>query len=91
MTSKAFKTRLNLVMKRMLCACASQQPGKILVVGVCGKSRLGAVRGNAFGNAFRKAAQKSRADYFYELFESSWIILDASAVNSFMIRLTENL
>jgi cell division control protein 45 len=78
-------------MKPMLCACASQQPGKILVVGVCGKPRLGAVRGNAFGNAFRKAAQESRADYFHELFESSWIVLDASAVNSFMIRLTEKL
>ncbi|KAJ4897561.1 cell division cycle 45 [Raphanus sativus] len=78
-------------MKPMLCACASQQLGKILVVGVCGKPRLGAVRGNAFGNAFRKAAQESRADYFHELFESSWIVLDASAVNSFMIRLTEKL
>ncbi|XP_010488617.1 PREDICTED: cell division control protein 45 homolog [Camelina sativa] len=78
-------------MKPMLCACASQQPGKILVVGVCGKPRLGAVRGNAFGNAFRKAAQESRADYFHELFESSWIVLDSSAVNSFMIRLTEML
>nr|VDC82316.1 unnamed protein product [Brassica rapa] len=78
-------------MKPMLCACASQELGKILVVGVCGKPRLGAVRGNAFGNAFRKAAQESRADYFHELFESSWIVLDASAVNSFMVRLTEKL
>lgn len=78
-------------MKPMLCACASQELGKILVVGVCGKPRLGAVRGNAFGNAFRKAAQESRADYFHELFESSWIVLDASDVNSFMIRLTEKL
>ncbi|KAJ4894542.1 cell division cycle 45 [Raphanus sativus] len=78
-------------MKPMLCASASQQLGKILVVGVCGKPRLGAVRGNAFGNAFRKAAQESRADYFHELFESSWIVLDVSAVNSFMIRLTEKL
>ncbi|XP_010532894.1 PREDICTED: cell division control protein 45 homolog [Tarenaya hassleriana] len=78
-------------MKPMLCACTSQQPGKILIVGVCGKPRLGAVKGNGFGNAFRNAAQETGADYFHELFESSWIVLDEVGVNSFMIRLTEKL
>ncbi|VVB01353.1 unnamed protein product [Arabis nemorensis] len=78
-------------MKPMLCACASQQPEKLLVVGVFGKPRLGAVRGNAFGNAFRKAAEESKADYFHELFEYSWIVLDANTVTSFMIALTEKL
>ncbi|XP_030547834.2 cell division control protein 45 homolog [Rhodamnia argentea] len=78
-------------MKPLLCACLSQEPNKVLVVGVCGKPRLGALQGNAFGIAFRNAAEEIGADFFHELFESSWIVLDSSAVNSFMIRLTEKL
>ncbi|OWM62774.1 cell division control protein 45 homolog [Punica granatum] len=78
-------------MKPLLCACLSQDPNKILIVGVCGKPRLGAVQGNAFGIAFRNAAEEIGADFFHELFESSWIVLDAGSVNSFMIRLTEKL
>lgn len=78
-------------MKPLLCACLCQEPNKVLIVGVCGKPRLGAGKGNAFGVAFRNAAEEIGADYFHELFESSWIVLDAAAVNSFMVRLTERL
>ncbi|XP_057979767.1 uncharacterized protein LOC131165751 [Malania oleifera] len=78
-------------MKPLLCACLSQESNKVLIVGVCGKPRLGAVQGNAFGIAFRNAAEEIGAEFFHELFESSWIVLDAVAVNSFMIRLTEKL
>lgn len=78
-------------MKPLLCACLSQEPDKVLIVGVCGKPRLGAVQGNAFGTAFRNAATEIGAEFFHELFESSWIVLDKGAVNSFMIRLTEQL
>lgn len=78
-------------MKPLLCACLSQEPNKVLIVGVCGKPRLGAVQGNAFGIAFRNAAEEIGAEFFHELFESSWIVLDAAAVNSFMVRLTEKL
>ncbi|XP_021899608.1 cell division control protein 45 homolog [Carica papaya] len=78
-------------MKPMLCACLAQQPGKVLIVGVCGKPRLGAVQGNAFGVAFRNAAEETGGEFFHELFESSWIVLDAAAVNSFMVRLTDKL
>ncbi|XP_057472809.1 uncharacterized protein LOC130761342 [Actinidia eriantha] len=78
-------------MKSLICVCYTQDINKVLIVGVCGKPRLGANKGNAFGIAFRGAAEETGADYFHELFESSWIILDALAVNSFMIRLTEKL
>ncbi|KAL5752536.1 hypothetical protein ACOSQ2_023043 [Xanthoceras sorbifolium] len=78
-------------MKPLLCACLSQEPNKVLIVGVCGKPRLGALQGNAFGTAFRNAATEIGAEFFHELFESSWIVLDRGAVNSFMIRLTEKL
>ncbi|KAG6663380.1 cell division control protein 45 homolog [Carya illinoinensis] len=78
-------------MKPLLCACLSQGPNKVLIVGVCGKPRLGAVQGNAFGIAFRNAAEEIGAEFFHELFESSWIVLDAAAVNSFMVRLSEKL
>ncbi|CAM8917311.1 unnamed protein product [Rhodiola kirilowii] len=78
-------------MKPLLCACLSQDVNKILIVGICGKPRLGAVQGNAFGIAFRSAAEEIGAEYFHELFESSWIVLDAVSVNSFMIKLTEKL
>ncbi|OMO95870.1 CDC45 family [Corchorus olitorius] len=78
-------------MKPLLCACASQEPAKVLIVGVCGKPRLGALQGNSFGIAFRNAAEETGAEFFHELFESSWIVLDAAAVNSFMVRLTEKL
>jgi cell division control protein 45 len=78
-------------MKPLLCACISQEPDKVLVVGVCGKPRLGAVQGNSFGIAFRNAAEEIGAEFFHELFDSSWILLDAAAVNSFMVRLTEKI
>lgn len=78
-------------MKPLLCACLAQEQGKVLIVGVTGKPRLGAVQGNAFGMAFKNAAQEIEAEFFHELFESSWIILDKVAVNSFMVRLTEKL
>ncbi|XP_022759802.1 cell division control protein 45 homolog [Durio zibethinus] len=77
-------------LKPLLCACI-QEPAKVLIVGVCGKPRLGALQGNAFGLAFRNAAEETGAEFFHELFESSWIVLDAGAVNSFMVRLTEKL
>uniref|UniRef100_A0ACD5WAH5 Uncharacterized protein n=1 Tax=Avena sativa TaxID=4498 RepID=A0ACD5WAH5_AVESA len=78
-------------MKPLVCACLARDPVKVLVVGVCGKPRLGAIQGNAFGNAFRSAAEEIGADYFHDMFESSWIVLDVVAVSSFMIRLTEKL
>ncbi|KAA8550607.1 hypothetical protein F0562_002291 [Nyssa sinensis] len=78
-------------MKPLVCVCYTQERDKVLIVGVCGKPRLGAVQGNAFGIAFRNAAEETGAEFFHELFESSWIVLDAVAVNSFMIRLTEKL
>ncbi|XP_022866008.1 cell division control protein 45 homolog [Olea europaea var. sylvestris] len=78
-------------MKPLVCVCYTNERKKVLIVGVCGKLRLGAVQGNAFGLAFRSAAEETGAEYFHELFESSWIVLDAVAVNSFMIRLTEKL
>ncbi|XP_040999143.1 cell division control protein 45 homolog [Juglans microcarpa x Juglans regia] len=78
-------------MKPLFCACLSQGPNKVLIVGVCGKPRLGEVQGNAFGIAFRNAAEEIGAEFFHELFESSWIVLDAAAVNSFMVRLSEKL
>ncbi|XP_059660150.1 uncharacterized protein LOC132306670 [Cornus florida] len=78
-------------MKPLICICYSQDRNSVLIVGVCGKPRLGAVQGNAFGIAFRNAAEEIGAEFFHELFESSWIVLDAVAVNSFMIRLTEKL
>ncbi|XP_020187916.1 cell division control protein 45 homolog [Aegilops tauschii subsp. strangulata] len=77
--------------KPLVCACLGREPEKVLVVGVWGKPRLGAVQGNSFGNAFRSAAGEIGADYFHDMFESSWIVLDVVAVSSFMIRLTEKL
>ncbi|XLR50603.1 hypothetical protein S83_001275 [Arachis hypogaea] len=78
-------------MKPLLCACLSQEPNRMLIVGVYGKPRLAGAQGNAFGIAFRNAAEEIGAEFFHELFESSWILLDSSTVNSFMIRLTEKL
>ncbi|XP_031100059.1 cell division control protein 45 homolog [Ipomoea triloba] len=78
-------------MKPLICVCYNQERKKVLIVAICGKPRLGAVQGNAFGLAFRSAAEETGAEFFHELFESSWIVLDAFAVNSFMIRLTEKL
>ncbi|PIN26184.1 CDC45 (cell division cycle 45)-like protein [Handroanthus impetiginosus] len=78
-------------MKPLICICYTQEQKNVLIVGVCGKPRLGAVQGNAFGIAFRSAAVETGAEYFHELFESSWIVLEAVAVNSFMITLTEKL
>lgn len=78
-------------MKPLICACLAKEPGKVLIVGVCSKPRLGAIQGNSFGIAFRNAAEEIGAEYYHELFESSWIILDTVAVSSFMIRLAEKL
>ncbi|XP_071689798.1 uncharacterized protein [Rutidosis leptorrhynchoides] len=78
-------------MKPLICVCYTQGRVKVLIVGVCGKPRLGAVQGNAFGIAFRKVAEEIGAEFFHELFESSWIVLDAAAVNDFMIKLTQKL
>ncbi|GAB4830242.1 hypothetical protein Ancab_019882 [Ancistrocladus abbreviatus] len=78
-------------LKPLLCACLAQDQDKVLIVGVTAKPRLGAVQGNAFGSAFKSAAEETGAEFFHELFESSWIFLDRVAVNSFMIRLTEKL
>ncbi|XP_012568747.1 uncharacterized protein [Cicer arietinum] len=78
-------------MKPLVCACLSQEPSKVLVVGVCGRPRLAAAQGNTFGVAFRSAAEEIGAEFFHELFESSWIVLDSKLVNSFMVRLTEKL
>ncbi|XP_075519609.1 uncharacterized protein LOC142553323 isoform X1 [Primulina tabacum] len=77
-------------MKPLICICYTQDH-KVLIVGICGKPRLGAVQGNAFGIAFRSAAEETGAEYFHELFESSWIVLETGAINRFMIRLTKNL
>ncbi|KAJ4835822.1 hypothetical protein Tsubulata_049450 [Turnera subulata] len=52
------------IAKPMLCACLSQEQNKMLIVGVCGKLRQGAVEGNAFGIAFRKAAKEIGAHFF---------------------------
>ncbi|KAG6436465.1 hypothetical protein SASPL_101364 [Salvia splendens] len=73
-------------MKPLICVCYTREQKKVLIVGICGKPRLGARNGNAFGIAFRSAADETGAEYFHELFESSWIVLEAAAVNSFMIR-----
>ncbi|KAK4752594.1 hypothetical protein SAY87_021392 [Trapa incisa] len=78
-------------MKPLLCACLSQDPSKILIVGVCGKPRLGAVQGNAFGIAFKNAAVEIGAGFFHEMFESSWIVLDVDSLKSFIATLTEKL
>ncbi|XP_078437699.1 cell division cycle 45 [Wolffia australiana] len=78
-------------MKPLICACMIKEPGKVLIVGVCGKPRLGAVQGNSFGIAFRTAAEELGFEFYHELFESSWIVLDTANVSSFMIRLTEKL
>lgn len=78
-------------MKPLICACLIKEPGKVLIVGVCGKPRLGALQGNSFGIGFRSAAEELGFEYYHELFESSWIVLDTANVSSFMIRLTEKL
>ncbi|XP_047318602.1 cell division control protein 45 homolog [Impatiens glandulifera] len=78
-------------MKPLVCICYSQERHKVLIVGLSGKPQLGANKGNGFGFAFRIAAEETGADFFHDLFESSWIILEDIAVNSFMIRLTEKL
>ncbi|KAL9999048.1 putative CDC45 family protein [Helianthus debilis subsp. tardiflorus] len=78
-------------LKPLVCVCYIQEREKVLIVGVCGKPRLGAVQGNAFGIAFKNAAEETGAEFFHELFESSWIVLEAVAVNDFMIKLTEKL
>ncbi|PKU69705.1 cell division control protein 45 homolog [Dendrobium catenatum] len=78
-------------MKPLVCTCLAKEPGKVLIVGVYSKPRLGAIQGNSFGIVFRTAAEEIGADYCNELFESSWILLDSVAVSSFMIRLAGKL
>lgn len=78
-------------MKPLVCACLAQEAKKMIIVGVCGRPRLGAVKGNSFGIAFRNAAQEISAEFFHEMFESSWIVLDSAQVNTFMMRLTDKL
>ncbi|CAN1131125.1 Cell division control protein 45 homolog [Linum perenne] len=77
--------------KPLICACLSPDADKMLIVGVCGKPRLGALKGNAFGAAFRNAAEEIGAVYFHELFESSWIVLEKRRVNDFMVKISEKL
>ncbi|CAN6443097.1 unnamed protein product [Victoria cruziana] len=76
-------------MKPLICACLTPEPNKVLIVGIPGRPKF--MQGNRFGNAFRAAAEQIEAEFFHELFESSWIILDRVAVNSFMIRVSEKL
>ncbi|KAL5057594.1 hypothetical protein RYX36_029198 [Vicia faba] len=78
-------------MKPLICACVSQDPNKVLIVGVCGRPRLAAAQGNAFGVAFRSAAEDVESEFFHEMFESSWIVLESKFLNSFMVKLTEKL
>ncbi|KAG9149342.1 hypothetical protein Leryth_003311 [Lithospermum erythrorhizon] len=78
-------------MKPLICICYTQDRQKVLIVAVCGKPRLGAVEGNIFGIAFRSVSERTGADIFHELFESSWIVLDAVAANTFMVELTDEL
>ncbi|XP_071699349.1 uncharacterized protein [Rutidosis leptorrhynchoides] len=77
--------------KPLICVCYTQERVKVLIVEVCGKPMHGSVQENAFGMAFRKAPEETGAELFHVLFESSWIILDAAAVNDFMMKLTEKL
>lgn len=77
--------------KPLICCCMSKEKNRVLVVGVCNKPRIGAVKGNEFGAVFKAAAQEFSAENFEELFESSCIVIDALALGSFMIRLTEML
>ncbi|KAF6147723.1 hypothetical protein GIB67_006696 [Kingdonia uniflora] len=80
-------------LKPLVCACSTQEPKKFLIVGVCGKPRLGAVQGNAFGAAFRAVAEEVGGESSHEMFESSWIVLDTDVVklSTFRIRITEKL
>ncbi|XAR58740.1 hypothetical protein NMG60_11014250 [Bertholletia excelsa] len=78
-------------MKPLVCVCYTQDRNKVLIVGVCGRPHLGADKGNAFGLAFRDAAEETQASFFHELFESSWMVLDAGDVNRFMVTLTEKM
>ncbi|KAJ4780107.1 Cell division control protein 45 [Rhynchospora pubera] len=77
--------------KPLICCCMAKEVNRVLVVGVCNKPRIGAVKGNEFGVVFKAAAQEFGAESFEELFESSCIVIDALALGSFMIRLTEML
>ncbi|ERM97222.1 hypothetical protein AMTR_s00119p00070320 [Amborella trichopoda] len=78
-------------MKPMICICRMADPEKALVVGVAGRPRLGALQANSFGIAFRAAAEDIGGEFSHELFESSWIVLDTVAVNSFMTKILEKL
>lgn len=74
-------------MKPIICACLAQKPTITLIVGVCSKPRVGAIKGNSFGYVFRAAAEERGIECCHELFESSWIELDTAAINSFMVRI----
>eukprot|EP01018_Ginkgo_biloba_P008156 Gb_40696 [translate_table: standard] len=78
-------------MKPMICASLIPQSKMVLLVGVANRPRLGAQHGNRFGLAFRSVAADLGANYSHDAFESSWIRLDVTAVNSFMFRISEKL
>ncbi|GLJ26714.1 hypothetical protein SUGI_0520350 [Cryptomeria japonica] len=77
--------------KPMICAAIIPHSKMVLVVGVANRPILGAQQGNRFGLAFRATAKELGADYRHDAFESSWIKLDLTAVNSFMLRISEKL
>jgi cell division control protein 45 len=77
--------------KPLICCCMAREKNRVLVVGVCNKPRIGAVKGNEFGVVFKAAAREFGAENVEELFEGSCIVIDALALGSFMIRLTEML
>jgi cell division control protein 45 len=76
--------------------CAALRPGSelrnmVLIVGVSSRPRLGAQHANRFGMAFRSVARDLGASFTHDAFESSWIQLDVSAVNAFMIQISDKL
>ncbi|KAG6476242.1 cell division control protein 45 homolog [Zingiber officinale] len=77
--------------KPLVCACAAKETNKVLIVGIHGKPRLGAIQGNSFGFAFRTSALEIGAEISHDLFDSSWILLDTGILHLFMTRLTEKL
>ncbi|KAJ3681006.1 hypothetical protein LUZ60_015495 [Juncus effusus] len=77
--------------KPLVCVCEVKGNCRVLIVGICNRPRIGAVKGNEFGIAFRIAGREIGAEFFEELVESSWVLLDASKVSNFMVRLTEKL
>ena len=78
-------------MKPMICASLIPGTKLVLVVGVANRPRIGAPHGNRFGLAFHTVAQELGFNYTHDAFESSWIRLDVTAINSFMLRISEKL